>query len=115
MILNSSGTAGCDQTLKQMMYGGRKLERRESLGEGERGKEKEKKKTEVQGHYNYPQQQKFSSRKSSVLFKRLGHDYLISFFILRVELHDRSSHNISTMLMALPLSCLICRSLIMPG
>jgi len=38
MILNSSGTAGCDQILKQMMY-----ERRESLGEGERGKEKEKK------------------------------------------------------------------------
>jgi len=64
MIINSSGTTGCDQILKQMMYRGRKLERRESLGEGERGKEKEKKKnTEVQGHYNYPQQQKFSSSK----------------------------------------------------
>jgi len=44
MILNSSGTAGCDQILKQMIYGERKLKRKESLGEGERGKEKEKKK-----------------------------------------------------------------------
>jgi len=25
MILNSSGTAGCDPILKQMMYGGRKV------------------------------------------------------------------------------------------
>jgi len=25
MILNSSGTAGCDQILKQMMYRGRKV------------------------------------------------------------------------------------------
>jgi len=25
MILNSSGTAGCDQILKQMMYGERKV------------------------------------------------------------------------------------------
>jgi len=54
MILNSSGTAGCDQILKQMMYRGKKLKRKESLGEGERGKEKEKKNTKVQGHYiNY--------------------------------------------------------------
>jgi len=44
MILNSLGTAGCDQILKQMMYGGRKLEKSESLGGGERRKEKEKKK-----------------------------------------------------------------------
>jgi len=44
MILNSSSTAACDQILKQIMYRGRKLERRKSLGEGEKGKEKEKKK-----------------------------------------------------------------------
>jgi len=53
MILNSSGTARCDQTLKQMMYGGRKLNRKERLGEGERGKEKEKKKIEVQADHRY--------------------------------------------------------------
>jgi len=44
MILNSSDTAGCDQILKQMIYGGRKLERKESFGEEEREKEKERKK-----------------------------------------------------------------------
>jgi len=44
MILNSSGTAECNQILKQMMYRGRKLKKRENLGEGERGKKKEKKK-----------------------------------------------------------------------
>jgi len=44
MILNSSSTARCDQILKQMMYGGRKLERRKSLGERERKREREKKK-----------------------------------------------------------------------
>jgi len=38
MILNSLGTAGCDQIIKQMMYEGRKLERKKSLGEGERGR-----------------------------------------------------------------------------
>jgi len=43
MIPNSSGTVGCDQILKQMMYGGRKLEKRKSLGEGERGKERNRK------------------------------------------------------------------------
>ena len=28
MILNSSGTAGCDQILKQIMYGGRKVRKK---------------------------------------------------------------------------------------
>jgi len=44
MILNSSGTTGCDQILKQMMYGGRKLEKRKSSGEGEREEKRKRKK-----------------------------------------------------------------------
>jgi len=44
MILNSSDTAGCDQILKQMMYGGRKLKRKKSLGEREREKKRKKEK-----------------------------------------------------------------------
>jgi len=42
MTPNSSSTTGCDQILKQMMYGRRKLERREHLGEGERKRERER-------------------------------------------------------------------------
>jgi len=32
MIPNSSGIAGCDQILKQMMYGGRKVKKNGKFG-----------------------------------------------------------------------------------
>jgi len=41
MIPNSLGTAGCDQILNQMMYGGRKIKKKEKLG-----KEREKRRKE---------------------------------------------------------------------
>jgi len=41
MIPNSSGTAGCDQILKQMMYGGRKVREKGELGKGRERKEGE--------------------------------------------------------------------------
>jgi len=40
MIPNSSGIVGCDQILKQMMYGGRKVREKGELG---REREREKK------------------------------------------------------------------------
>jgi len=54
MISNSSGTARCDQILKQMMYGGRKVrEKREILRMEEGGMEKREKNMllEIQGRH----------------------------------------------------------------
>jgi len=71
MIINSSGTTGCDQILKQMMYRGRKLERRESLREREEKRKRRKKIRSCRGITITPNNKNFRPRKSSVLFKRL--------------------------------------------
>jgi len=42
MISNSSGTAGCDQILKQMMYGRKKVRKKKKAWEREREKKNKK-------------------------------------------------------------------------
>jgi len=55
MILNSSGTAGYDQILKQMTYGGRKVRQKREILRMEKGGMKEREKEnmllDVQGRY----------------------------------------------------------------
>jgi len=65
--------------------------------------------------YNDLQQQKFSSSKIDLPTKRCAWDSLTVSSNFQVESPDRASHNTFTILMALPLSCLIFWSSIMTG
>jgi len=47
MIPNSSGTTGCDQILKQMIYGERKIRKKKKFGRGRERKERENQGAEV--------------------------------------------------------------------
>jgi len=53
MIINSSNTAGYNQILKQMTYGGKKLKKKRKILKMEKRdmEEREKKKKEVEGRY----------------------------------------------------------------
>jgi len=53
MIINSLNTAGYNQILKQMTYGGKKLKKKKKILKMEKRdmEEREKKKKEVEGRY----------------------------------------------------------------